>query len=376
MHHSKMIQTLFLGLTLSTFPQNTVLATQESQEEWHTFLKEGRIASHDSCLSKQDKKKLYASYKAHLGQTHIPAQDRLLHTAKCLDLSWNGQDAREFARMSHDYLAKDAMLSGEERTRVAYQGFACLGIHFDEPDYDYHKKLGATFEVLLMLESLKESTKSLKTKSKLPFLDFPIRYFGEQDIPHARVCELLMVAYGLYPAFSGDNTFDYEGRIYENGHKAFTLYQSALEGATTPDQRTHYHNKILTLGHELATRVPADFLTHVTYYQPLIQKSAKFLAREQKDALDEIDSKKNPLAWCLMKKKLGISLHYANKNDKALQHLQDVVDFQLHEDFHKTELELLLQKIKVRTQGNVIAFSDPSKIFDHQMKNISLYWGQ
>lgn len=334
------------------------------------------LASHHAWHSDHDKKDLYKSYRSQLGQTQLPDEDRLLYTAKCLDLQWNAPDAQEFARLTYAYLENNDTLSAADRLSTAYQGFSKLRIHFDEPNYDYHKKLGVAFEAILLLSSMRDNIDSFKTKADLPFQDFPIKYFDEHDIPRARVCELLMVAYGLYPAFSGDKTFDYQGRISFYGREAFDLYQQALQGATTQEQRTHYHNRILLLSNELIKRVPEKTLDHINDSQPIIKKSATYLAREQKDALEEIDPAQNPLSWCHMKKKLAFSLHYSDKTDKALKHLQDVIDFQLHEDFHKTEDELLLKKLKVNAEGLMIAFSDPSKLFDHQIKNLSLYWGQ
>jgi hypothetical protein len=265
-----------------------------------------------------------------------------------LALAWHGETAIELANKCHHYIQENYDLDAGFATQLAYRGFSSLQIHFDEPDYDYHKKLRAASQAINLLNDLKSSTKGVKTVSELPIIDFPIRYFSEDDIPQARVCRLLTVAYGSY-ALEDLDTLYASRNIYENGVTAMNLYLDGLKDSTTPRQRKHYHQQISSLGNDLPVRLTYKRLLKTQFldtYGQAVKKSTLDIARIYKDELAEINRDEKPSTWCDLTYKIAFHYYRAGKTEKALKVAQNVLDVTLDEKWNNTELFIFVEKKK------------------------------
>ncbi|MBA3813557.1 MAG: hypothetical protein H0X26_03565 [Alphaproteobacteria bacterium] len=331
------------GSPSSNFFSN--ITEEQDEETKQTLLNLQRQEKESGDWDEEGKEKLWKTWRSLAHKENIDQRLSLLYSNKLLDLEWHGETAIELAKKCHHYIQQNDNLNAGFATQLAYRGFSALQIHFAEPDYDHHKKLRAAPQAIALLEDLKSSTAKAGTVSELSIIDSPIRYFHEHDIPQARVCTLLTVAYGSY-ALEGLDTLHASRNICINGSKALDLYINGLKGSTTPQQRKHSHKQICNLGNDLPVRLmysplKSQFLAD---YGNAVKKSTHELARIYKDELEEINRDEKPAAWCSLANTLAHAYNAAGKNDKALKYFNDVVNLTLDEKWNNTELFTFVAK--------------------------------
>lgn len=303
------------------------LETQEKQlYEWH----------------KKEKEKLCETWRSLSHKEGLDPRLSLIYSNKALTLEWHGETAIKLADECHHYIQQNKDLDAGFATQLAYRGFSALRIHFDEPDYDYHKKLRAAPQVICLLNDLKSSTKGIKTVSELSITEFPIQYFPENDIPQARVCQLLTVAEGLQEPRN-------PGNIYINGITAINLYLDAFKGSTTPEQRKHYHQQINSLGNDLPVRLMYSLPLKDQFlndYKQAVKKNTLALIRIYEDELEDIDPDKQPAAWCHLAYQIALHYYQMGEIEKPLNIVDKILNVKVDEKWDNTELFTFLEQKK------------------------------
>ena len=312
--------------------------------------------------TEEEKQEAVKTWRGLSEQINSDTPFSILYLSKMLKIQWDGEVAIALANKCHEL----AQIYNDPKVRIklAYRGFATLGVKLTEPDFDYHKKLRAGPSVIRLLEDLKKSTESIKSVSDLP-LPLSDVIFHKDCIPQAQVCSLLTVAYGAYilEGLSDTNVARYH--IYNNGKDAITLYQEGLQGLTTPDQREYYHKQIVNLVIGL-TRTPELLSTDDDQYLKVMKKSSLALARTFKDAHKESE---DLLVSTELTYKMGSAYYLAGKKESALKCIGIVRAVSPEE----SERGQYISSLKTRAENLRLQIEDPSKALTHQAHNWTLF---
>lgn len=360
-------ENFFVNITAHTdkTTKSTILSLQKEERELN--LSPSGIPIHQ--FQVKGLKKIRSAWLDLSHQAQSTLEFSLLCLHKVLNLQWDGETAIELADKCHAFIEQEITSQTLRKSRIAYRGLVTLGVKLKEPDFDLHRKLRPLDQLIMLLEDLKDSAKDYKSGSELNMPE----YFDENCIPQAETCCLLMVAYGGYiildPLKYSQNVQPLQ---FSNGTHAISLYVQGLQGSTTPAQRQYYHTQIVNLVWNLKQRVPYLLSKEVLdYYNKLAQKNSLESARIIKDEMTEINKSEKPLQWCSLAYKAALAYFYAGKPEKALSYAQNVMNFQLDET--PSQAGIYLQRLKVRIENLVLQFQDPSKVFEHQVKNWDVF---
>jgi len=350
------------GHPSSNFYSNITEDREESAKETILHLQQQEQGS--SWRSEKDKQKAAQSWRSLSEQHESDIPSRILYLRKSLEMQWDGDVAIALANWCHHLVPKQS--DTKTQIRLAYRGFATLGVNLKEPTYDYHKKLRTAPQVINLLEDLKASTLSMKSVADL---DLPLSdaIFHKDCIPQAEVCSLLTVAYGADILAGLPDTSEAQRNIYNNGKTAISLYQKGLQDQTTPEQREYYHKQIVNLVLGL-TRTPGLLSSKDDSDVKLMQKSSHALARIFKDAHEESE---NPLTRAELAFKTAVAYFHAGKKESALKYIT-IVSAIPQEDSQRGRY---INGIKIRAENLRLQIEDPSAVLAHQVDNGDVFLG-
>lgn len=252
MNHKKLLKYAIQTLVISFVFLDTTHATSSFEAEFDLFLTQGKFQKTLNASSLQASQ-INTSYLqgSQIIDPNNPQEGQrrvILQAAVNLNQRWTLPNAVSFASLCLTHLRENAS-SAQERACLSYRGISALKINFSDDAIDHEKKSRAGKTLVDLLEILKISLQNYPTKEDLPFFDMPISYFHEHDIPQARVCSFLSIVYGQPNAVAFE--VEYDKHQCNNLISGLNMYLDALRGATTPCQRIHYHELIVSQGTKL-----------------------------------------------------------------------------------------------------------------------------